>query len=348
MLSKLWDLAFNYLKARPYWSYIEPFVLIAVAWGAAQVLAYQWLAASSSFNPTIGLFLSSYLSIRITIGAFGIVTILLVTSLRRGSDVRAAAGRFGAYWQAHRNGIMYRTLGVALVVAAVAVGFRVYSPNRVSHITVRFMALEPSVAPEAVAYLIYELNRRQRHWYFNVDFRPFTEEMLTSDQANRCRADERPQLCQAEALAEVQPFIGITAEPLGGAYFAEHRRGVSVISTFDRAAYEPLSTYEYLAYTLVLQGIAIHLDLHGGGLPPGAFEQQRVSHGGLFQFVPEKQALKSSILAARLGPDEEALLLNRFGSDYVATCATLLTMDWLYSERVRGNLERVFGAKLGR
>jgi hypothetical protein len=348
MLAKLWDAVFAYLKAKPYWSTIEPFVLTVMAWGAAQVLAYQWLAASSSFKPTVTLFLTSYISARISIGALGIFTLLLMTRLRQGTDVSAAAGRFSAFWKTHRRRIMYRTFGVALIVAAVAVGFRVYSPNRVSHITVRFMTLEPNVAPEAVAYLVYELNRRQRHWYFNVDFRPFSEEMLTSEEANRCRGNERPQLCRAEAIAGVEPFIGLTAESLGGAYFAEHRRGVSVISTFDRAAYEPLSTYEYLAYVLILQGIAIHLDLNGGGLPQGAFAEQRVSHGGLFQFVPEKQALKSSILAARLSPDEEALLLNRFGADYVATCASLLTMDWLYSERVRGNLERVFGAKLGR
>jgi hypothetical protein len=119
------------------------------------------------------------------------------------------------------------------------------------------------------------------------------------------------------------------------------------VSTADRAAYAPLSTYEYLAYCLVLQSLAIHLDVNGG-LPPGAFEDQPRSHGGLFQFVPEKRALKASMLAARLSPGEEALLLNRFGPAYVSACAELLTMDWLYAERVRGNLERAFGAKLAR
>lgn len=348
MLSKLWDLALAYVKARPYWSVIEPFVLVVLGWGAAQGLAYQWLATSSSFKPTIGLFAGSYLSKRITIAALGVIGIMLITRLHGRSEGQGAVGRFGAYWRTHRRGIMRRGFGIALVVAVVAVGFRAYSPNRVSHITVRFMTLDPHVTPEALAYLIYELNRRQRHWHFDVDFRPFTEEMLTSSQADGCRADERPRLCHAEALADDQPFIGITAESLGGAYFAEHRGGVSVISTFDHAAYEPLSTYEYLVYCLILQGIVIHLDVYGGGLPAGAFEEQRVSYGGLFQFIPDKQVLKAAILAARLGPDEEALLLNRFGSDYVSTCAALLTMDWLYSERVRGNLERVFSVKLGR
>jgi len=41
-------------------------------------------------------------------------------------------------------------------------------------------------------------------------------------------------------------------------------------------------------------------------------------------------------------------LLNECGSDDVATCASLLTMEWLYGGRVRSNLEKVFGAKIGR
>lgn len=36
-----------------------------------------------------------------------------------------------------------------------------------------------------------------------------------------------------------------------------------MISTADREAYAPLSTYEYLAYCLIVQAIVIHLDLSG-------------------------------------------------------------------------------------
>jgi hypothetical protein len=347
-MNKLLDLLLSYLKGRAYWAAIEPFVIVVVGWGAAQLLAYQWLSASTSFKPSIELFLGSYVSKRITIVALGIVAILLATRpFQRKEGEPGPVGRLATYWHRHWRRVVHRTLAIALIVAAVAVGFRVYSPNRVSHIAVRFMSLDDDVTPEAVAYLVYELNRRQRHWYFNVDFRPFTAEMLTSAEAERCGADQRPQLCHAQALSGGEPFIGITAASLGGAYFAEHQGAVSVISTSDHDAYAPLSTYEYLAYTLILQAIAIHLDL-SGALPADAFAEGKVSHGGLFQFVPEKQALKSAILAARLSPDEEALLLNEFGSDYVATCASLLTMEWLYGGRVRSNLESVFGAKIGR
>jgi hypothetical protein len=324
---------------------IEPFVLIGLAWGAAQVLAYRWLGSSTSFEPTIELFASSYISKRITIVAVGILVIILILKVRpRSTD--DTSNRIAMYWQTHRRSIAYRGVGIALVVAAIAVGISIYSPNRVSHITVRFMSLDSDVRPEALAYLIYELNRQQRHWYFNVDFDPLNNNELTSEQL-KCEADRRAQLCYATALSDGQPFIGITKDSLGIAYFAESRDGVSVISTAERA-YEPISTYEYLVYCLILQSIVIHLDLYGGGLPQGAFSVQQVSHGGLLQFIPERDALKSSILAARLSPDEEALLLNTFGPDYVAICANLLTMDWLFSERVSNNLREVFDVQLGR
>jgi hypothetical protein len=345
MPEKLWDLVFDYLKAKPYWQAIEPYVLIAFGWVAAQVVGYEWLSASG-FRPTIALFLGSYISIRITIVALGVVGLLLVLRTRR-RETKTDGSRIGAYWRTHRRAIMRRTLGVVFVCSAVLVGFILASPNRVSHITVRLMSLDADVTPEAVAYVIYELNRQQRSWYFDVVFTSFSEDELTSTDAERCRAADRPRLCHAEALAEGQPFIGITNQSLGGAYFAEHRGPVSVISTADKEAYEPLSTYEYLAFSLILQGIAIHLDLHGG-LPADAFAERRASHGGLLQFVPQPEALKSSILAARLSPDEESLLLNRFGANYVATCSSLLTMEWLYSDRVRGNLEKAFDATLGR
>jgi len=342
MLGKIPDIVVGYLKGRPYWPVIEPFVVVALVWGAAQTLAYNWLARSSSFDPTIGMFLASYLSMRITIAAAGIVAITLILRFRKRSGVSSATSRVGAYWQAHGRGVVYRSLGIALVLAAVGVGFLAYSPNRVSHITVRFVSLGPDVKPEALAYLIYELNRHQRHWQYNIDFKPSSIEELPSDLGVDCR--RRPQLCLAEGLSGGRSFIAITSKSLGGAYFAEHRGGVSVITTADRAD-GPLSVYEYLVYCLILQSIVIHLDLQGG-LPADAFASDELSRGGLFQFIPERQALESSILAARLSPDEEALLLNTFGADYIATCASLLTMEWLYSERVRDNLAQVFGVLL--
>jgi hypothetical protein len=342
MLGNIPDIVVNYLKGRPYWSRIEPFVVVLLVWLAAQTLTYGLLASSSGFDPTVAMFLSSYLSLRISIAAVGVAAIILILRKRQPAEPAAASGRIVAYWQANRRGILYRTLGVTLVLAVTGFGYITLSPNRVSHITVRFVSLADDVEPDVLAYLIYELNRRQRNWQFNVNFDPASEDNLPSAVPADC--DLRPQLCLAEGLAQGRPYIAIVDKSLGGAYFAEHRGPVSVISTAD-TSYQPLSVYEYLVYGLILQSIVMHLDVQGG-LPSDSFDPDQLSRGGLFQFVPERQALKSSILAARLSPDEEALLLNTFGADYLETCATLLAMDWLYSERVTSNLERAFRVSL--
>src|SRR5687767_10701110 len=57
---KPFDLFLDFLKRQKYWAAIEPFVIVAVGWGSAQLLVYQWLGASSSFKPSIDLFLKSY------------------------------------------------------------------------------------------------------------------------------------------------------------------------------------------------------------------------------------------------------------------------------------------------
>lgn len=342
-MDKFFDLLLGYLRERPYWATIEPFVLVAVGWGAFEFLAFESLPASDAFKPSVGLFLRSYLFWRIAIGALAIAAILMVTKPRRQNEAALTpAARFAAYWWQNWSWLLRRTLAIALILAAAAIGFQVVSPSRVSQITVRFMSLPPDVTPEGLAYVIYELNRRQRQWYFDLDFGPFRE-----TQTERCQDNERRQFCDAQTFSEGKPFIGITRESLGGAYFASHLDAVSVISTADSEDYAPLSNYEYLAFSLIVQAILIHLDL-SGGLPEGTFAEGHVSHGGVFQFVPEKPVLKSTMLAARLSPDEEALLLNKFGDDYVATCADLLTMEWFYTSRVRNNLEKVFGAKIGR
>jgi hypothetical protein len=62
----------------------------------------------------------------------------------------------------------------------------------------------------------------------------------------------------------------------------------------------------------------------------------------VFEFSPRRYALKPAILAARLSPRQEELLMNCFGPEYVKTAAALLTLDWLRSEVVKKNLQRSF------
>ena len=139
-MNKLLDLVLSYLKGRPYWAAIEPFVVVAIGWGTIQLFVYQWVSASSSFKPSAEVFLGSYLSKRITIAALGVAAILLVLRAVRPKDGEPGpVGRLATYWLSNRGWLVRRALAIALIIAAVAVGFRVYSPNRVSHIAVRFM-----------------------------------------------------------------------------------------------------------------------------------------------------------------------------------------------------------------
>jgi hypothetical protein len=148
-------------------------------------------------------------------------------------------------------------------------------------------------------------------------------------------------------MASDAPVIAITGRPLNGAYFATHRGRASVITTADRASYAPLTSYEYLAYCIVVQSMLLHLDMNGG-LPDGAFAPGSASRGDVFQFAPERDTLKSTILAARLSPAEESLVFNRFGPEYLGVCSNLISLEWLYSPRVRTNLSKIFGVDLSR
>lgn len=100
-------------------------------------------------------------------------------------------------------------------------------------------------------------------------------------------------------------------------------------------------------YNILVQSTIIHLDQHGA-LPKDAFTHRDTAHGGVFQFNPRKDAIKSLILAASLSPGEEALLLNQFGPEYLRITKDLLSMHWLYSPQVTSDLNTFFGVKLSR
>lgn len=347
MFGNAWELLQDFLKEKPYWPVLQPFVVFAFFCIAAQSLAYQLIQSEYRFTPSWPMFLRSYVSIRITLvfAAIAIAILLFKLGTRR-SSAPTTTGRLLAFLRAERRRVLVGTAVVVLVTIGLIAAFRRYTPNRVSHIRIKFLGAPEVFDREALAYLVYELNRLQSDWYFVVDFEVFNSASLTSTEEAACARSDRPMLCYAEAAANGQPIIGITDESLGRAYFAEHRGMASVISTYDRQAYQPLSTYEYLTYNLVVQGILIHLDAHGGGLPAGSFEPATTSHGGVFEFTPRREALKATILAARLSPSEEELLFNRFGAAYLASCREMLTLDWLHSERVARNLDDSFGVTL--
>jgi hypothetical protein len=348
VLWKLWDILTGYLKDTPWGRAVQPFLFVLLGGIVAEVLAYEFVSTQYGFSPDLRVYLGSYVSVRIAIVTGAALTLMLLLRLEPRADARPQPGRLVAFYQRNRRSIFYRAGVTLLIVACTAVGFLVRSPSRVSHITVRFMGLPADVRSEALAYVIYELNRPQRQWHFDVDYAPFNELVLTSREKERCQADPQPLLCYAEQMAgDRGPVIAITDRPLNGAYFATHRGLASVITTADAGSYAPLTTYEYLAYTIVVQSVLLHLDMNGG-LPADAFTPRSSSTGDVFQFAPERETLKSTILAAKLSPEEESLIFNRFGPEYLGVCANLISLDWLYSTRVRTNLSKIFGVNLSR
>lgn len=347
MLANFWSALAKYLEKQPYWEAVQPYFLVAFAGVAGEVAAFQYVRARYGAT-SVPLFLGSYLSVRILVAAAALLVLMLLFKLDPLRLQRPAPGRLVAFFRAHRATILYRAVVTAVVVVATGLVFLATSPGRARPITIRIMDLPADVTSEAFTYLVYELNRPQRQWYFQIDARPFNELALTSVERAACAEDAQPLLCHAERKADAQgPLIAITARPLNGVYFATHRGIASVITTADAASYAPLTNYEYLAYLIVIQSMLIQLDADGGR-PPEAFEPGTVSTGGAFEFVPGRDMLKATILAPRLSPQQEALIFNRFGPTYLRVCTDLLALDWLYAPRTKHNLEKLFGVSLSR
>jgi len=346
MVGKAWDMFLGFLKEKPYWSAVQPFAILLTAYVAVEILAFLYIQSQYRFTPSVRLFVGSYVSVRITLVFLGIAVVLLLFKVQLERPRAVTVNKIVEFFHKHRRLIAYRAVVLCAAAYLVVVGFHYFSPHKVSHIRVKFMSepeeLDENFSPEAFAYLVYELNRLQQNWYLEVDFKPFSPAVLKSNQAKKCEEDEYTWLCYTEEYAKEKgiSLIGITAESLDPAFFCTHRGRVSVITTTDRAYYRPLSTYEYLMYCLIVQSILIHLDLHGSGVPEKAFDPSFLSHGGVFQFTPRKETIKSVILAAKLSPKEEELLFNTFGPQYIRSCAELLTMEWFHSQRVKDNLRK--------
>jgi hypothetical protein len=234
---------------------------------------------------------------------------------------------------------------VSTILAGFAALFVYLSPHAVRDIRIKFLD-EPTFDKYAFVYIIYELNRQQRDWHFEVDFDTFDESALTQKEKERCQGSP---LCYAELLADGSSpnsgFIGITGQQLGTDSFWQNHQTVSTVSTFRWEAYAPPNTYDYLAYSIIKQSILIHLNGECRGLPSQAFEQSRSAYGDQFEFNPRRREIKAAILTAHLSLKNQELLANCFGVDYMNRCDRLLSLNWLHDARVQGNLEKAFGIK---
>jgi len=346
MIFKLWETVIGYFKEKPYWSKIQPLLTLISLYIVAEVLAYQFIEWQYRISPSLSLYLRSYIFKQITIAfvAFGVVAFLLSRQAKRTEGVEQ--GKVAELVGKYARGVLRGVAVTGLVLVILVPVFLHFSPHGVSHVRVKFLK-EPGTDfnKYALVYLIYELNRLQKNWYYEIDFDVFDETVLTSREREGFGNPNR-DLCYAELIAHGQPFIGITMEQLGEDFFWQNRKQVSVISTFRWKDYAPPSVYEFLTYSLIVQSILIHLDAHSKGLPNGAFKESRVAYGDLFQFSPRRNAMKAAIMAAHLSPKGEELLLNCFGVEYMSVCSRLLTLEWLHSERIAKNLAKSFGVKL--
>ena len=368
MLFKLLDIIVGYVKETPAWPVLRPVTALLSLYLTALVLVYQFVEWQYRLSPSLSLFLRSYLVKQVTVvcAAVALVVFLLHRLVRPGEPSvatlaaadpvaggPAAAASLGGPAPVGGAARRWRLPGLpavrvfasmALVVAAAGALFSWLAPRSVANIRVKFLT-EPEVDPYAVAYVLYELNRAQKQWFFEVDFDVFNESALTSGERERCAGPERT-LCLAEVSAGGRPFIGITTKPLEEDFFWKNRGPVSVVSTHAWRRYAPPGEYQFLTHAVIVQSVVIHLNAHCAGLTTGAVRESRVSVNDLFQFTPRRHAMKAAILAAHLDRRGELLLFNCFGPEYVSVAGNLLSLDWLRAGRVQNNLERAFRVKV--
>jgi hypothetical protein len=352
MILKLWDAIGGYLRDKPYWSKIQPAFTLITLYLTVQVLAYQYVEWRYGLSPSLSLYLRSFVCKQITLVFAAIAAGGLLFALQGRTGEESSRSRIAGALRRHGRTLLVRLAVVGLLLAVVVPLLVGLSPNKVSHIRLRFLDVPETLDvkkkpfdPYAFVYLIYELNKLQRTWYFEVDFSPFDELSLTTKERARCAGNEK-SLCYAEKLAEGKPLIAITGQPLGADTFWQNRGRVSVISTHRWQDLQPPSVYEFLVYSVTVQSLVIHLNEHCKGLPQGAFHESRIAYGDLFQFSPKRREMKSVILASHLSPAGEELLFNCFGPGYLSTASKLLTLDWLHSPKVTQNLAKSFDVGL--
>jgi hypothetical protein len=200
-----------------------------------------------------------------------------------------------------------------------------------------------------LTYLVYELNREQRAWQFEVSFDPFGESLVPAGSV-RCDPDRRRLLCVTQAFNRElkrgdRPLILLTHQafesPTGRdrSYYWLHGGPASVISATDWIYAEP-DIYEYLVYSIIVQSILIHLDTQCPDFRPGPAADGAM-RGDMFEPQTGRELMQLSVMAAHLSRDLEESLFNCFGPAYAADASRLLSLEWLHDERVQENVEDV-------
>ena len=342
MLFRILDIALDVIKRSHISKRIQQVLMGLALFVSVHILAYQYILWQHQIEPTLELYVKSYIFKEASLLFLCLAAIALIVSKPLRKESSRASGQFTIFLRTHKAALIRRSFYILFIVLVLAIGTSHLLPNPVKNIKIVFLN-RPNFDKYAFVYTIYELNKRQKYWHFDIVFDDFNENSLTIRQMESLSNSPTRSLSLAQFVAEDDPLIAITTESLGEDFFFQNLGKVSVISTYRWEAFEPPSIYEFLAFSIVQQSILIHLNAHGEGLPEEAFQESNIAFGNLFQFSPKRKAVKAFLLAAHLSAKDQELLLNCFGMDYLRTCCELLALDWLRSDAVKGNLRRCFG-----
>jgi hypothetical protein len=357
MIGEIWRALAGYLEKQPYWARLQPVLLFGFVYVGVAVTVYQYVQWQYGLSPSPPAFLRSYLFRQVTVAMLAIGAALMILRLGRVPAAPAAPG-WRAWLAARRRALLWRGFGLLLVLLA-ATALWLHTAPAASVADVR-LKLEPpdgvlrrlNFDPIAFAYLVYELNRQQRSWHFEIDLDPFEPDLLSARERARCPDDAFTRLCLAQAYLAALPdppgaFILVTAGAFEAAdaryYYWLHGGTVSVISAGDWQREQP-PIYDYLAYSTVLQSILIHLEQRCPAFAE-RHDESRITSGALFEFQPTPQLMPAAILSAHLSRPMEELLFNCFGPAYAADAGRLLSLDWLHAEGVQRNLKLLAEAR---
>ena len=351
----MWRSLLGYLEKQPYWSRLQPILLFLFLYVGTAVVVYQYVEWQYGLSPSPPEFLRSYLFKQVSIVFLGLAAALVVL---RGGGQAADATRPASWRQRLARGgtrWLWRAAGLILIaVVGLQLWLRVTPAGTVGDVRIKFDPPQRALAdlgfdPYGFVYLIYELNRQQRAWHFEVDLDPFDPDLLATRDVASCAADPLRALCVAKAYAAslgrgTRPLILITHQTFKSAdaryYYWLHGGAVSVISATDWQRYHEPSVYDYLAYSTIVQSILIHLDAECRDFEQ-RYQEDRVTSGDIFQFQPTPQLMQPAVLAAHLSRPMEQLLFNCFGPAYAADAERLLSLDWLHADRVQQNLRKI-------
>ena len=359
MLGEMWASLLGYLEKQPYWSRLQPVLLLAFLYAGSVTVVYQYVQWQYGLAPSPPAFIRSYLFKQVSI-AFVVLAATLLILRVPGKKVADSDQANWRAWLAHRRpALLWRTLAIIVILAVgLQLWLRLTPTAAVADVRVKFDPPERALRdlsfdPYAFTYLIYELNRQQRAWHFDVDLDPFAQDLVPPGDMARCEADPLRLLCAAQAYVgslgdEARPFILITQQQFKAQdaryYYWLHGGSTSVISAADWARYSEPSIYEYLVYSTVIQSILIHLDSRCADFHT-EHSEDRITRGDIFEFQPGPQLMQASVLSAHLSRPMEELLFNCFGPAYAADAGRLLSLEWLHDERVQRNLRSILAAR---